>query len=427
MAFTNQTLSELVQYVRSRSPFYASLYEHLPSGFQGIESLPLIDNDSYWKPSNSDENSIITEPLTDAVIMRSGGSTSVPKTVYMTRHEFHIASQINGVSFAQSCGIISGDRIANLSSQGGLYSGFMTYGYTVMNCPLPVVNMPISGKESLDTMEADITKFKSTVLISNVFIATRLGDYMRQKGRHFPDVRLILYTGESFYKDLRPLYRTVFPNATIRPLAYASVECKIMAFPELNMDHDHRDDDVDPLYRVCSAAVVLEIILDDGTPTKTAGQRGTVVVTNLLKRLQPTIRYPAGDLAEWVDYKAGLFRLRGRSGVGLKVGAALLNRGLIRELVTNVVGEAVADSFQTIVRRRERQNTVTFRIAAEPPPNAAEVTQNLEIAIAEASPAWSRNRDEGHIGAVEVEWVSFKDLIFLEASGKLKDIVDERF
>ncbi|KAJ5266742.1 AMP-dependent synthetase/ligase [Penicillium angulare] len=420
-------LNELVSYVRSRSPYYKSLYANLPTDIENFEALPLVDNTLYWNSSNKEPNGVLTEPLTDAVIMRSGGSTSEPKTVYMTRGEFLETSQINGELFGRDCGILAGDRVANLSSQGGMYSGFMTYGYTVMNCSLPVVNMPISGKESPAAIEKDISQFKGTVIISNVFIATKLATYLRSKEAQLPSIRLILYTGESFYKDLRTLYKSAFPNATIRPLAYASVECKIVAFPHYQLNYANEDGDINPIYEVCNRAVYLEIIADDGSVIKENGVQGNIVVTNLLKRLQPTIRYPIGDVGEWVDFQSGHFNLKGRSNVGLKIGTALLDRRLIRKLVAQVVGDGVVDSFQTVIRRKDSYNILIFRIAAEAPSDAAYIPRRLENAIIHGNPSWRANRDAGHIAPVEVEWVQFEDLVFLEASGKLREVVDERF
>lgn len=96
---------------------------------------------------------------------------------------------------------------------------------------------------------------------------------------------MILYTGEPFYKNLRPLYKCAFPNAIIRPLSYASVECKIVAFPEYEINHEDEDGDINPVYRTCDESVFLEIIAEDGSVIKTNGIRGNLVVTNLLKRL----------------------------------------------------------------------------------------------------------------------------------------------
>lgn len=420
-------LHELVTYVRSRSPYYQLLYANLPTEVDNFESLPFVDNILYWKSSNTEPNGVITEPLTDAVIMRSGGSTSEPKTVYMTRGEFLETSRISGELFGRCCGIRPGDRVANLSSQGGMYSGFMTYGYTVMNCSLPVVNLPISGKEPHENIERDILQFKATVIISNVFIATKLAHYLRNKRAQLPSVRLILYTGGPFYKDLRPLYKCAFPNVVIRPLAYASVECKIVAFPEYELNHENEDGDINPVYRTCDRSVFLEIIAEDGSVVKVNGIRGSLVVTNLLKRLQPTIRYPIGDVGEWVNVQSGLFRLKGRSNVGLKIGTALLDKELIRKLVIQVVGAGVADSFQTVIRRKDSYNIVLFRIAAQAAMDTDSIPQRLEEAIVNANPSWATNRDAGQIAPIEVEWVQFEDLVFLEASGKLREVIDERF
>ncbi|KAJ5249262.1 AMP-dependent synthetase/ligase [Penicillium chermesinum] len=420
-------LQELVTYVRSRSPYYQLLYANLPKEITNFESLPLVDNTLYWKSSNSEPNGVLTEPLKDAVVMRSGGSTSEPKTVYMTREEFLETSRINGELFGRCCGVRPGDRVANLSSQGGMYSGFMTYGYAVMNCSLPVVNLPISGKETPENIERDISQFKATVIISNVFIATKLAHYLRNKQTQLSSVRLILYTGEPFYKDLRLLYKSAFPNATIRPLAYASVECKIVAFPEYELNHEDEDGDINPVYRTCDRSVFLEIIAEDGSVIKVNGIRGNLVVTNLLKRLQPTVRYPIGDVGEWVNIQSGLFRLRGRSNVGLKIGTALLDKGLIRKLVIQVVGAGVADNFQIVIRRKDSCNIVLFRIAAQAPAGTDTIPQRLEEAIVNANPSWAINRDAGQIAPIEVEWVRFEQLVFLEASGKLREVIDERF
>lgn len=172
-SFISPQLQELIAYVRSRSPYYQYLYADLPTKVDNSESLPLVDNNLYWKSSNTEPNGVVTEPLTDAVIMRSGGSTSEPRTVYMTREEFLETSRINGELFGRCCGIRSGDRVANLSSQGGMYSGFMTYGYTVMNCSLPVVNLPISGKEPLENISKEIHLISEPRSLSAMFLLLR--------------------------------------------------------------------------------------------------------------------------------------------------------------------------------------------------------------------------------------------------------------
>ena len=54
-------------------------------------------------------------------------------------------------------------------------------------------------------------------------------------------------------------------------------------------------------------AGVVEILRPDGTPTE-AGEVGEVVVTGLLRRVQPLIRYRIGDLAAWRSDSCGCGR-----------------------------------------------------------------------------------------------------------------------
>ena len=323
-------ISELVQFIRIHSPYYRSLWQDLPPHISNLEDLPLTNNDEYWKASNGETNQVLTTPFIDGLVLRSGGSTNIPKPVLMTRPEFHLTSQINGVLMAETSGLLPGDRVANLSAQGGMYSGFMTFGYTVMNCPIPIVNLPISGSEALETIAKLLIDFKATVIISNVCISIRLSEHLQCSKLSLPGVRQILFTGEAFYKDLRSLRRSVFPNVRIRPLSYGSVELKIIAFP-LNRPGDDEDADVNPLYKVNSSSVIMEILDSDGKVIKENGKRGLVVGTNLLMKLQPKIRYPVGDSAEWVDYDAGTFRFRGRESVGLNSGFSSVDLSTCRK------------------------------------------------------------------------------------------------
>jgi len=417
--------SELVEFARKHSPYYRDLYRQLPPHVSKLEDLPLTNNDDYWRVSNGEINEVLTAPFTDGLVLRSGGSTNIPKSVLMTRQEFHLTSQVNGVLFAETSGLLPGDRVANLSAQGGMYSGFMTFGYTVMNCPTPVVNLPISGGEALETIAKLIIDFKATAIISNVYISTRLTEHLRNKKITLPHVRLLLYTGEAFYKDLRPSFYSVFPNIRIRPLSYGSVELKIIGFPS-NLPEDD-DADVHPVYKVNRSSVIMEIIDSNGTVIKENGKRGLVVGTNLIMRLQPKIRYPVGDSAEWVDYDAGLFRFRGRESVGLKIGNAHLACHQIRTIVASALPQGGFKSLQTVVRRSKRRNVIVIRVVGEKPENADSIREKIEEGIMEVSPAWRKRRDEGFISPIQVEWVGLESLSRIETSGKLREIVEERY
>jgi phenylacetate-CoA ligase len=261
-----------------------ALYRDLPSHIVNLEDLPLTDNDKYWEASNGETNEVLTTPFIDGVVLRSGGSSNIPKTVLMTRAEFHLTAQINSVMMAEANELVPGDRVANLAVQGGLYSGFMTYGYAIMNCPIPLVNLPISGNEPLESITRSIIEFKATVIICTVYNSTRLAEHLQREKVILPDVRRILFSGEAFYKDLRDIHLAVFPNAKIRPVGYGSVELKIFGFP-VDYPGDEEDADVDPIYKVKKTSVIMEIIDSNGSVIRENGKRGVVVGTNLIMRL----------------------------------------------------------------------------------------------------------------------------------------------
>lgn len=102
------------------------------------------------------------------------------------------------------------------------------------------------------------------------------------------------------------------------------------------------------------------------------------------------IRYPVGDLTEWVDYDHSLFKLYNRDHVDLKVGTAHLDLPLLRHLMEKALGPGVIDSFQTIVRRDDRAaaNVLSFCIAAPKPlEDPVQISAFLEATLAQVIPS----------------------------------------
>ncbi|TVY84475.1 hypothetical protein LSUE1_G001163 [Lachnellula suecica] len=422
---SQSSIQELLQQVRTQSPFYKKLYQGLPEDVSDIEQLPLTDNDEFWKACRETPHGVMMGPFNDGVVMRTGGSTAAPKLTYATRSELLRASQILGVGLSHFSGLVPGDRIANMMRHGSMYGGFAYANAVLLEMPLPHVHLPITGNELPEDAFQQLVVNDATVILSNVFTAVRLADWCRTNEKVLPKIRLVLYTGEAFYKDLRPLFRTAFPNATVHPSMYACVDSGLIgipAHPPLN-----EDDDIHPLYRSAAPFSILELIAEDGTSIKEPGRKGNVYVTHLVKTKVPMIRYPVGDIAEWVDYKQGTFRLYGRDNVDLKVGTAHLDLPTLRALMERAMGSNVIDSFQTIIRRQGQSNTITFRVAGKKPENPEMIKKILEGGLTMVIPSWTKNRELGHIGPLQMEFVEMKDLVVNERTLKLKPFIEERF
>jgi phenylacetate-CoA ligase len=422
---SESSVLELIQQVRAQSAYYKKLYVHLPEDVSDIEQLPLTDIDEFWKACGETPHGVMMGPFNDGIVMRSGGSTAAPKLTYATPDELRRASQILGVGLSHFSGMVPGDRIANMMRHGSMYGGFAYANSVLLEMPLPHVHLPITGNELPQDAYSMLSVNDATVIMSNVFTAVRLADWCRTNEKSLPKIRLVLYTGEAFYKDLRPLFKTAFPNAKVHPSMYACVDSGLIgipAHPPMN-----EDDDINPVYRSAAPFSILELIAEDGTVIREPGKRGHVYVTHLVKKKVPMMRYPVGDIAEWVDCSQGTFRLYGRDNVNLKVGTAHLDLPTLRALMERAMGSNAIDSFQTIIRRERHSNTITFRIAGKEPENSEAIRRMLEGSLAMVIPSWTRNRELGHIGPIQLEFVEMKDLVVNEKTLKLKPFIEERF
>lgn len=418
---TSTIPTDLVSFLRTHSSFYKDAFFHLPPGVS-FSQLPITDVEAYW----SSPSDILTEPFTDGVVMRSGGSTSEPKTIYLTRDELQRVCAVKGVAMATSTGLVPGDRIANLCHMGGLYGGQLFNNAALMQMPIANVHLPISGQQPLDVMADTIDTFEATVILSNVYTPTRLAAWLLDQGRTLQSVRLVLYSGESFFKDVRPLWNAAFPNALIAPHLYGSVECGPIGLPA-HPPRPGSDDDTDPLYKVLEPVVYMEIVDGEGSIITAPGIRGRVIVTHLIKRLQPIFKYPVGDIAAWEDYEQKTFRVYGRESVGFKINTTLLDLPLLRMLIGKHISQDALAKFQSVVRRIDGKNVLVFRVAIPKPDNAPAIRDALEDNLVEVSQGWVRDRTAGLIAPLEVEYVDMTELIMTSGGGKLKNILDERF
>lgn len=420
-SLTPEYLHDFLQFVRDNSEYYQLLWKDVPKGVSSLEDLPLTDLGSYWDAAQ--DNKLLTGPLWNGAIFRTGGTTSAPKVVYVAREEIDQSITYTGSAFANA-GLVPGDRIANLFHIGGLYAGFAKMTITLQHVHVPHVHLPITGNENVADMANFMKQFKATVIFSNVFTTCRLVDHLVEKGETIDSVRLILVAGETFYKDLRSSWRKAFPNSHTRPLMYGAADGGLIGVPVPRPGAE--DDDINPVYRVSHPTVVLEILDDEGRVIKELGHKGRVVLTDVKRRLHPAVRYPMGDIAQWTDYGQGMFRLLGRETVALKVGSLFLSIPKLRALVTKTLGDGVQDSFQCVLKRATGKNEVTFRVAASPE-NPEEVTRTLEQNLIAEFPKWGEYLEVGYIQPLKTEWVRVKDLVSTEKSGKLKEIVEERF
>lgn len=111
---------------------------------------------------------------------------------------------------------------------------------------------------------------------------------------------------------------------------------------------------------------MLEIAPNGTISTTENGIPGRLLVTNLGRRLQPIRRYPSGDLAEWVDYANGKFRVLGRDKAGVQLGPVVLDTTRLRAIVLGALGVLDMGAFQAVISRTDLKDVLTLKVGHKP-------------------------------------------------------------
>lgn len=416
------SLQELVRFARKNSPYYRKYYAHLPEHVSELSQIPVLDHQSFWAANTGlpPENQVLTGPLADGAVFRTGGTTAVPKASYVTREELREGAQ-SWATWLVRAGLRPGDRVANMLYGGDLYKGFLDLCLALTDAPTPNVHLSI-GVAPMESQVWTLRTYAATVLVAMPTIMCRLADYLINLGQIVPSVRLMLYLGELLHKDQRILLGRAFPSAQIGPFQYASVDGGFIGTPDLPPGGIDQ-----PLasYTVNAPSMIMELITDTGDLITSEGVKGNVVITNLSRRLMPIIRYPMGDAAEWIDYSARKFRLCGRGAVGVRVGPASYDMASLKEIVSISLKNEKVNGFQVLLRRTKGMDEMVFRIACQPQ-NLEQSSRGIQEEMGRIHEEWAKEVAEGFINPLVIEWVSVQDLHYNARSGKLKEIVDLR-
>ena len=416
------SLQELVRFARKHSPYYREHYANFPENVAELNDIPVLDHSSFWAANTGlpPDNRVITGPLTDGAVFRTGGTTAVPKASYVTRAELLEGAQ-SWAACLDRAGLRPGDRVANLLYGGDLYKGFLDLGLALTNAPTPNFHLSI-GVAPLESQAWTLRTYTATVLVAMPTVMCRLADYLIQIDQKIPSVRLLLYLGELLHKDQKVLLGKAFPSAQIGPIVYGSVDGGLIGLP----DSLPGGIDEDPtIYVVNTSSIIMELITDTGDVITAEGVKGNIVITNLVRRLMPIIRYPMGDAAEWVDYSSRKFRLCGRGDVGVRVGPASYDIASLKEIVSISLKDEKVHGFQVLLRRAKGMDEMVFRIACQPG-NRERSSQGIQEEMDRIHEEWTKEVAEGFVNPLVVEWITVQNLHFNARTGKLKEIVDLR-
>ncbi|MGC5010498.1 hypothetical protein ACLQ2R_06995 [Streptosporangium sp. DT93] len=410
-------LQDLVDLARRNSPFYAELYRDVPEVVSDLTQLPIIDQKAFWAANTWPDNRLLTGPLTDAGVYTSGGTTGAPKFSPWTRTEHADSVTAFGAGMVRA-GLRPGHKVANLFFAGELYGGFLYIENALHHAPVENVRLPVGGSTTNEYVADLITVFGVNVLAGPPMKLGAVAETVSARGQAADTVELLLFAGDLLFDDLRPQLNRAFPKAAIASLGYASVDGGLIGGPVPGDDPR--------VHEAFPDRTIVEVVDEvTGEPITVPGVPGRVVVTNLFRTLMPIIRYPVGDLAEWVDDERRRFRLVGRTIEGARVAMVTMRTEDVRAALASADSGRVVSGVQLVQRRWDGKDGLVLRLAhVEEPP--AELTGRLIDAVHEARPMYPEYVGLGFIHPLSIEWVRPSELVTNPRTGKLVQVVDER-
>ncbi|MCD9194361.1 phenylacetate--CoA ligase family protein [Streptomyces albireticuli] len=415
-------LSDLIRFARENSPFYANLYASLTPDVDCLTDLPVVDQGEFWAANTLHDNQVLTAPLAEAAVYKTGGTTGAPKFSCYTREEWREFVTAFGAGLVDA-GLKPGHRVADLFYAGELYASFLFILDSLAHAPVDNVRLPIGGGAPLESTVPTLEDFAAQVVAGTPTTLCRLAEHLVAQDRQLPAVELLFFGGEALFPDQRRLLARAFPNAEARSLGYASVDAGLLGRPVPGPDAR--------VHRAFTPHSIVEILDETtGEPVTEPGRPGRVVVTMLFRTLMPIIRYPAGDRAEWTDTEAGHFRILGRAEEGVRVGPVSLYSQDAQAAVEEADTAGRVMGTQLVVRRWDGKDGLVLRLATAPgdddPAGLDVLAKEIVEGLYTARPLYPDSMAAGYVHPLEVEWARHRDLAVNPRSGKLIRVLDER-
>lgn len=140
------------------------------------------------------------------------------------------------------------------------------------------------------------------------------------------------------------------------------------------------------------------------------------------------IRYPVGDIGEWVDYSKMLFRVLGRDKNEVRVGVVSIETNLLRSMIEENLSDADRGSFQGAqlhLEREELRDQLIFKVACNPADSKVAAAA-LENGLHRLKPWFKDHVGQGLIHPLQVQWVDLDGLDISSRTGKTPLVVDKR-
>ncbi len=417
---TIHQLNELITYARQHSGFYKETLGSISQPITALAQLPLTDPVDYWNQSHDlDRWPVLTGSPSQALVFKTGGSTSAGKLSVYSRCEWHALVRDFGHSLTKQ--FKPDDRVANLFFAGDLYASFLFIHDALAHVVTSITEFPFTGDVDSSVLAEAIVQHRINVLAGVPAHLLAFAAWLSRHGQILQGVETILYGGESLFASQRQVLGQVFPNARITSIGYASVDAGFIGASTLDCD--------DGEHRMQDEHAIIEIIDEvSGALIDDCDQPGLLVLTNLNRTLMPLIRYPVGDRACWRE-PAGTarrkFALKGRSASSQRVRVGLLS--LIPSEIGAIVQHTVgSDDWQLMIEQTAHKDVLSLKWQpTTPPPSDENACRQLESRLVEYYPLIKKLQAD-QLLELRIQRCTSEDLQRHPRSGKCLRVLDRR-
>jgi phenylacetate-CoA ligase len=418
MTIQKWSLKEIVEHAKNNSPYYRELYKDIK--FEKLSDLPIIDQSTFWN------GKVLTSEKLDGIVFKSGGSTGAPKFSYFTSLEWQSFTEAFGLGMSQ--GILEDyDRLANLFYVGDLYASFIFIKDSLQWIPAEnkkLLQFPIAGATDPVHILKTLEEFSINVIVGVPSAILTLLEYYEKEKNKFPEVKIkkILFGGETLYPDQHLALKKIFPHVIISSIGYASVDGGMLGYSDIECAENE--------HKVFDGVNIIEIVDPDTNEVIIEENRlGKVILTNLTRKLMPIIRYPAGDLAMWVESPetpSRKFKLQGRSDEAARLGTISVYFEDTRTMIINTLKEIEAIQFQMIINHFSNRDELILRVAGHGLLPDSKIVERIMESFKIEKPVYADILAKKMIHPLKIEIVGMKQLESNQRTGKLKRVIDNR-
>lgn len=258
-------------------PFYA---ERKPAAsVTELESWPLLTGADLASEPLHRSRKFLNKTISCGVIFSSGGTSGAPKYALYAPQEINRIGIMMAKSFLAG-GLRPGKKVVNLFVAGNLWSSFLAVNEALKNCEVFV--LPMGGLSPMGDIAACLALFRPEVACGLPSLLIGNARHCEENGLDI-SVEQIFYAGEHLSVSARRYLEKVWKTRSFRSAGYAAVDVGPIGWQCVHCkDGEHH---------LFSGDVHMEVI------------EGEAVVTSLVRRAMPIVRYRTGDRAEWVPGK----------------------------------------------------------------------------------------------------------------------------